>query len=374
MKDKIFEMVGMVLSMGDDSAFNIQNHESIDIEQLTIDDNDPIFVNVEVIRNGQSGNNRIYDDNIVKTINSMIPGTMGYLGHPDPGKHGFEFREPHCVYVGSQLLDMGNGVLASIGKAYIFKSSPLREWIPKSMIAGNPMTVSINARGDVYNDMTTGLKYVKGIDDLESIDWANPGTEGMSSSTAISIVKEMKDEEDNNMENRESIVKGVSIAEMKAFNPNIVNTLLKSVTIEEFRSNNESLYNSIVESGKITEMTLSIGGKDEVVKIDSIQELFNTKQSEITNLENKIAEMELKETKDRLISEMVSPELVDKIVPRITGITEQEIKTSIQKELDYITELSGVRFDNMPRGNSAKITDGDVANSVKKLFGVAENK
>ena len=114
LEDKIFEMVGMVLSMGDDSAFNIQNHESIDIQQLTADDSDPIFVNVEVIRNGQSGNNRIYDDNIVKVINSMIPGTMGYLGHPDPGKHGFEFREPHCVYVGSQLLDMGNGVLASI--------------------------------------------------------------------------------------------------------------------------------------------------------------------------------------------------------------------------------------------------------------------
>ena len=242
------------------------------------------------------------------------------------------------------------------------------------MIAGNPMTVSINARGDLYNDPTTGLRYVKAINDLESIDWANPGTEGMSSSSAISVVKEMKKEEDKNMDNRETIVKGVSVAEMKAYNPDIVNGLLKSVTIEEFRNNNETLYNSIVESNRITEMTLSVDGKEEVVKVDKVQELFDTKQSKITELEGKITEMELESTRDKLITEMVRPELVERILPRITGITEQEIKASIQKELDYITELSGIKFDNVPRGNRAKVTDGDVANSVKKLFGITENK
>lgn len=375
MDDRIFEIAGVLLGTtnDEDSTFNIPNHESINVDELIMDDDDPMFVNVEVIRNSQSGNNRVYDDNIVRALNEMIPGTMGYLGHPDPSKNGFEFREPHCVYVGSKVVDMGNGVIASVGKAYIFKTSPLREWIPKSMIAGNPMTVSINAFGDVYNDPSSGVKYVKNINKLESIDWANPGTEGLSSSTAISVVKEMKEKEDNSMgDNREDIVRGVSLAEIKAYNPTMVNGLLKDVSISELRDANAPLYDSIVESGKITEMKLIVDDKEVTVELSKIQELLDNKQNEVNKLESKISEMELKATKDKLIMEMVPEQYIDKISSRITGKDEKEIRECIQTELNYITEIADVKFDNLPRGVVPKTGKDDIVNSVKQLFGVVE--
>lgn len=375
-EDRILEIAGIVLGRSEESVFNIPNDENIDIAQLTADDDNPMFVNVEIIRNGQSGNNRVYDDNIVRIINDMVPGTMGYLGHPDPGKTGFEFRDPQCIYVGSQVVDMDNGVIASIGKAYIFKTSPLREWIPKSMIAGNPMTVSINAYGDIYNDPSSDAKYVKNINRLESIDWANPGTEGFSSSTAISVVKEMKEEEGDNImgDSRENIVKGVSLAEIKAYNPDITTGLLKDVTVTELKKSNPALYDSIVESNRITEVKLVIGGEEKSVKLDEIQELINKGQDEVSKLNTKISEIELKATKDKLISEMVPEQYVDKILPRVIGNNEKEIKECIESELSYITEIADVKFDNLPKGNTQRKSQNDnMEESIKKLFGVQED-
>lgn len=138
-KKRICEMAAI-------STLNVPVDPRIDIDTITADDPDPKFVNVEVIRSGISGNNRRYNNRIVDEISDLVPGVQGFFGHPDPSKRSFEFREPQCIYVGSMTETMADGLKRCIAKAYLFKTSPLREWVPKSIAAGNPMTVSINGK------------------------------------------------------------------------------------------------------------------------------------------------------------------------------------------------------------------------------------
>ena len=141
--NRILEMVT------DDSLLNVAVDDRIDIATIISDDENPMFVNVEVVRAGISGNNRRYSNGVVREVNALVPGVQGFLGHPDPSKFGFEFREPQCIYVGSMIDVLPDNTERCIAKCYIFKNSPLREWVPKSIPANNPMTVSINAIGDV---------------------------------------------------------------------------------------------------------------------------------------------------------------------------------------------------------------------------------
>ena len=171
------------------SMINVPVDPRIDIDTITADDPDPKFVNVEVIRAGVSNNNRRYNNNIVKEISQLIVGCQGFFGHPDPSKYGFEFREPQCIYVGSIIDEMPDGLNRCIAKAYLFKTSQLREWVPKSIAAGNPMTVSINGSADIMRG--GDIIDVVHMTDLQSVDWANPGTEGLETSRAMSVVTEI---------------------------------------------------------------------------------------------------------------------------------------------------------------------------------------
>ena len=158
--------------------------------------------------------------------------------------HNVEFREPQCIYVGSVVENMADGLARCIAKAYLFKTSPLREWVPKSIAAGNPMTVSINGSADI---MRSGdLFDVIHFTELQSIDWANPGTEGMETSKAMSVVNEMNQNKGGNEnmaeQTAQDIMKNMTVAEFKAYNPTGYDGLLKGLTVQELQAVNPGLY------------------------------------------------------------------------------------------------------------------------------------
>ena len=220
--------------MSDTALVNVPVDPRIDIATITADDPDPKFVNVEVIRAGVSGNSR-YNNNVVREVSQLVPGCQGFFGHPDPSKYGFEFREPQCIYVGSTVETMADGLDRCIAKAYLFKTSALREWVPKSIAAGNPMTVSINGAADVMRN--GDLLDVIHMTELQSIDWANPGTEGMETSKAMSVVNEMKNKGGNNdmaeQINAQDIMKNMTVAEFRAYNPNGYDSMIKGLTVTD---------------------------------------------------------------------------------------------------------------------------------------------
>lgn len=361
--NRILEMVT------DDSLLNVAVDDRIDIATIISDDENPMFVNVEVVRAGISGNNRRYSNGVVREVNALVPGVQGFLGHPDPSKFGFEFREPQCIYVGSMIDVLPDNTERCIAKCYIFKNSPLREWVPKSIAANNPMTVSINAIGDVIQ--SDSIIDVIHISELQSIDWANPGTEGMFTSKAMSVVSEQKSIIGGSEMDPKEIIKNATVAEFKAYNPNCVNSLLKSVTVAELQAANPDIVNEIKTSATVTEMTLTVDGAERQVKFTEMQGIIDGKDAKITELNNTINSMKVSELKSKKIAELVPEQYRDKIASRITGNTEAEITECINNEIAYIREMGGL--DNTPGGRQQhESTTDDVKAQVAKLFGHKE--
>ena len=350
----------------------------IDIDTITADDPDPKFVNVEVIRAGISGNNRRYNNHIVDEINQLVPGCQGFFGHPDPSKYGFEFREPQCIYVGSVVETMADGLKRCIAKAYLFKTSPLREWIPKSIAAGNPMTVSINGSADLVRNGDV-LELVH-MTDLQSIDWANPGTEGMETSKAMSVVKEMNNNKGGNImegnNTAQDIIRNATVAEFRAFNPNGYENMIKGLTVQELQSANPELVNTIISENKVTEMNFTIGGKEESVKVTELQGKFDAYENEIAKLKDDINTAKLDAYKTKKITEMVGEKYVDTFMKRVSGKSEQEIDASIESEIQFVREMGGMNgINNKPVGrNTQNINSDDVKSAVLDMFRVKEDK
>lgn len=372
MNEQIYDIIKCdtrVLEMVSETAMiNVPVHPSINIDVITADDPDPRFVNVEVIRGGTvSGNNRRYNNENVRQINRMVPGVQGFLGHPDPSKYGFEFREPQCIFVGSMLDTMEDGSIRCIAKCYLFKSSRLREWIPKSIAANNPMTVSINGRADVirsgeYIDVVT-------VNDLESIDWANPGTEGISSSKAMSVVREMENNNNggNTMEVKD-ILKNATVTEFKAFNPDGYSSMVKSISLTELQAHNPDLVKAIEDSARISEMKLTIGGTEKVVKLTEMQGIVTDLEGQVATAKNEAQASKLTEFKTAKIAEMIPEELREQVAKRVTGDTEDAIVASINAEIGYIREMKGLGA-NDPIGRQTSHSSDSVKESVARLFG-----
>lgn len=355
------------------SMINVPVDPRIDIDTITADDPDPKFVNVEVIRAGVSNNNRRYNNNIVKEISQLIVGCQGFFGHPDPSKYGFEFREPQCIYVGSIIDEMPDGLNRCIAKAYLFKTSQLREWVPKSIAAGNPMTVSINGSADIMRG--GDIIDVVHMTDLQSVDWANPGTEGLETSRAMSVVTEMNEGGNKMAEtiNAQDIIKNVSVAELRAYNPGAYDTIIKGTTVQELQSINPALVQSIIESNRITEMEFTIGGKKENVKVSELQAKFDGYEATIMELNNKFQKAELDAYKNQKIAEMVDEDHIEAFKKRVTGNTKAEIDASINSEIEFVREMGGM--NNRPAPRKAPGGDNDIKDAVARMFGVkSENK
>lgn len=382
MNEQIFDIISCdarVLEMvSETTLINVPVHPSINIDVITADDPDPKFVNVEIIRGGTtSGNNRRYTNENARQVARMVPGVQGFLGHPDPSKFGFEFREPQCIYVGSMLDTMQDGSVRCIAKAYLFKSSRLREWVPKSIAAGKPMTVSINGRADVirngeFLDVVT-------VNELESIDWANPGTEGISSSKAMSVVREMENNSENggismSMEVKD-VLKNATVTEFKAFNPDGYANMVKGISLTELQAHNPDLVRTIEEGAKVTEMSLKVGGETKLVKLTEFQGILDDMEGKLALAKGEAQAAKLLEYKTSKIAEMIPEELREQVSRRVSGDTEQAIMDSINAEISYIREMKGLG-ENDPIGTNVR--DGgakapDVKDQVAAMFGVKKD-
>lgn len=374
--EKIFECMVDNLRIcemsNDNQLINVPVDPRIDIDTITADDAEPKFVNVEVLRSGISkGNNRRYNNNIVKEVNSMIVGCQGYFGHPDPSKYGFEFREPQCIFVGSVIDHMPDGLDRCIAKAYLFKTSPLREWVPKSIAAGNPMTVSINGTGDVIR--SGDIIDVVHMTDLQSVDWANPGTEGMETSKAMSVVREINEGGNGNMSdvNTQEIIKNATVTEFKTLNPNGYDEMIKGVTVAELQAINPALVEAIKESATITEMSLTCDGKDSVVKLTDIQGIVDGYEAKITEMQNEKAKADLEAYKNQKIMEMVDEAHREVFAKRVTGNTNEEIDASITEQIAFVREMGGVVNAPKNSGSNNQLgSDDDIKASVRAMFGL----
>lgn len=172
------------------------------------------------------------------------------------------------------------------------------------------------------------------------------------------------------------VLKNASITEFKAYNPDGYAGILRSATLQEMQANNPSLVKQIEDSVRVTEMTLTIGGKQETVKLTELQARITEMETKMAAAENEVKQAKLTEYKQTKIAEMIPEELREQVSKRVTGDTEDAIVASINAEIGYIREMRGLG-PNDPIGTNVRQAGGhgsqgggeDIREMVAAMFG-----
>lgn len=170
------------------------------------------------------------------------------------------------------------------------------------------------------------------------------------------------------------VMKNITVTELKAYNPEAYAGILRSATLQEMQANNPALVKQIEDSARITEMALTIGGKQETVKLGDIQAKITEMEGKVTAAESALATAKLTEFKQAKIAEMIPEDLREQVSKRVTGGTEQAIIDSINAEIGYIREMRGLG-PNDPIGVNTRGASGahggeeDIKEMVGGIFG-----
>ena len=181
---------------------------------------------------------------------------------------------------------------------------------------------------------------------------------------------------DQNPLSAQDVIRNVTVSELRAYNPSGYEGVIQSITVHELQQHNKSLYDKIVEDNKVTSVALSLGGKEEKVQISEMQGVVDKLESRIKDLEGEIETAKVSEMRTRLVAQYIPDDLRAKVMPRIGGNTEDEIKKSIETEVAYIEEMSGTKVSmgkNNPIGRNSDDPD-DLKKSVLSMFGVKDEK
>lgn len=199
--------------------------DKIDIKKLTDGDPDPMFVTVKALKKGLSGNGFYYSMEILQKIRDQLP-IYAYKGHlKDETELGFRFREPINPWLAGEIKNDWLYV-----KGYIPpEEDNFRKKIALSLKV-KPLTVSIHG---FLNAMPKGefKKYVTDYQ-LLSIDWANPGTEGIPGAQVVAIGSEQKQSKEDTMD-RAEIIAGLTLDEIKKERPDLVQSLSSEMANSE---------------------------------------------------------------------------------------------------------------------------------------------
>ena len=172
------------------------------------------------------------------------------------------------------------------------------------------------------------------------------------------------------------VLKNASITEFKAYNPDGYAGILRSATLQEMQANNPALVKQIEDGARITEMTLTIGGKQETVKLTELQARITEMEGKVQAAENQVKQTKLTEYKTAKIAEMIPEELREQVSKRVTGDSEEAILAAINAEIGYIREMRGLG-PNDPIGTNVRSAGSgsgssggdDIREMVGHMFG-----
>lgn len=165
--------------------------EGVDLAALTAGDEEPLFVTIEAVAETVSRNRRRYTAGVVRSIIEQVNERRpdGYAGHLRDEDRPFVAPQAETLWLGGVVQEIG-GKLRGFVKGYVLPSAAeRRDYLRRARAAGKRVAVSIygTARGlvDAVERVFEVVEF-----ELESIDWARPGAEGIVTSGAWSLTSE----------------------------------------------------------------------------------------------------------------------------------------------------------------------------------------
>lgn len=328
---------------GDDGIVQIEDEA---IAEITKGDAKPFFVEIVALYEGMSSNERNYTDAAVKTCVDAMVGVNMYKGHVEPGTSSWKYREPVGRIVAAKLgrIDLPDrkGVLCAKGKAYITEADPkLRADIAKRM-AGNVSILgnarSIRKLGDTKRDV------IKLHKPLDSIDFCNPGTGGLTHAGVTAVVAEMSGKEVKTDEAVQETQKEDKVTKMTK--------LTKDELLTQYAPEITALVVEQVE-GKVSEIA---AGRREIA--EQKEEFKDVK----IELEGKVSEMATKVTTLEATNADLQKQLDDEHNARLSA----ELKVFADEEVAEMKKLDGANLmliDMAAKKADMSVVDGNLDKS-----------
>lgn len=295
------------------------------IAKLVEGDENPMFVTIEVINEGVSRNGRAYDkktiESLAEQINSKKPD--GYYGHLTDDERKTKFPEPQTIWIGAKVEEVG-GKTRLFAKGYVLpEAKSLRSYLKKAKAASKNVAVSVYGLAQVVKDNVKNITLVKSMN-LESIDWARPGSEGVLNMGMFSVTAEMHDsklttEKGEVDMTREEVLQSATVDELKEANPAVVSEMVDSAVAEKTTE-----LEAVVS--EMTDVRTALGLKEDGNVVETISEM--TERLQGYELDGQLRAMveaapARKVIKQLVISEMASglpvTEAVDKVLASETG-------------------------------------------------------
>lgn len=282
-KEKLVSIQGTVAEMSDGSKFNIDVPlpKSVNVAELTEGDDEPMFVIIEALNESVSKNGRKYDSKTLQSVADQINTKKpdAYMGHLEDKDRPYKNPTSQTLWLGAKVNEV-EGKKRLFVKGYVLPyAKELRQYLKAAKAVGKNVAVSVYGKAREVLDSVTNSNLVRDFN-LESIDWARPGSEGIQTLGILGITKEMEQEKKD--DNWESV-------------------------LDTYSTVRESVENELREKIK----------KDHSTKLATIAEQLNVEESEIVNV---VSEMKntISRQERELTDHFINREIEEKI-PTKTG-------------------------------------------------------
>lgn len=241
--------------------------QGVNIDEITKDDPDPLFVTIEALNPQISGNGRhwteesLYD--VAKQVNTKRPD--GYMGHLKEEDRPSKSPEAMTIWLGAVVSEVA-GKKRLFVKGYVLPyATKLKQYLRKAQAAGKQVAVSVYGQAREVLNKAINAYDVKDFV-LESIDWARPGSQGIATAGAVSLTQEMEEGEMK----KADFMKALTLDQLRTDRPEIIQEMVREIEPDLRRSITESL-----ESRLVAEMQNTIDGLMREKAMRVVDEMLN---------------------------------------------------------------------------------------------------
>lgn len=297
---------GLVAEMSnsfDGGDIDVPLAHGVDLEDLTRNDEDPLFVTIDALSDTISNNKRRWTPDELRRVAEQVMSKKpdGYQGHLKPEDRSSKAPDAVTLWLGAKVVSHAGRDRLFI-KGYILPKAPkFRDYVRRAKAAGKNIAVSVYGQAMEKWNETLGAYEISNFN-LESIDWARPGSEGVPNSGFLKLTTEM--DEGDKMD-KIDILKSTTVSEMQEHNPAVVQEIETQAQVE---------LQSVV-----SEMTTTLGLEDSSKLVETVAEMktqHDDLQTQVAHSEidkilgNKVSNIAARRTlKKMVISEMSSNDL-----------------------------------------------------------------
>lgn len=196
------------------------------VKKILERDTDPMFVTLQVAREGVSRNKRLYTAETMQEIADQINNDNldGYSGHLTKEEREHKNPRTETIWLGAKVAKDKDGKMSVYAKGYVMPyAKERRQYLQTAFDLGKRVAVSIfgGAEKAIYNTSQKAYE-IKGLA-LESIDWARSKSEGIPNDGTLILTSEMANNPTKGEEmTRQEVIASLKADELREHNPTLV--------------------------------------------------------------------------------------------------------------------------------------------------------